>query len=190
MNTIEIVCALIGAIATILGGVWYIVKQAFKSGINTQRLDVIEKNTNCLPCASHNSDLITIKSILIQKYPSSASIFSVKNSPRKLNTLGEMIYKEIDGEKFLCDNKKFFFEKIREQNPATALDVENAANLVCSIYTNESIFNTIKDYIYNRQSIKLSENGVEKTYDVTLSDISFILSIPLRDMFLVENKEF
>ncbi|MEG0519187.1 MAG: hypothetical protein RR555_10035 [Bacteroidales bacterium] len=95
MSTIEIVCALIGAIATILGGVWFIVKQAVKSGVNMQRLDAIEKNTSCLPCSSHHSDLITIKSILIQKYPSSASIFSIKYSSRKLNKLGEMIYKEI-----------------------------------------------------------------------------------------------
>jgi hypothetical protein len=39
---------LIGAIAVILGGVWFIIRQAFKSGINARRLEEIEKNTSNL----------------------------------------------------------------------------------------------------------------------------------------------
>jgi hypothetical protein len=64
MDKIEVMCALIGAVAVILGGVWFIVRQAFNSGINARKLDEIEKNTSNLPCVFHGDDLLKIKSIM------------------------------------------------------------------------------------------------------------------------------
>lgn len=54
MNTIELICTLLGAIAIVLGGVWFIVQRAFKFGIDRNRLQQIEGKLYKLPCDEHN----------------------------------------------------------------------------------------------------------------------------------------
>lgn len=131
-------------------------------------------------------DIALIKSILAQKFPKSIDIYSMKKSPRKLNPLGEKVFAEIEGPQFLSTNKDFFFEKIDAAAPQTALDVESSAAMACSTSTDNDIFNPIKTYVYNRASIPL-EDGT--THDVSLGDVCFILSLPLRDMYLSEHPE-
>lgn len=130
-------------------------------------------------------DLVAIKSVLVQKYPKSADIFSMKKSPRRLNPLGEKIYQDIDGEKFLNDNLDFFFDKMDKASPRTALDVEKSAMLVLSSSTGFDFFNRLKDFVYNSPSIMLDgKNGEQYSYDITMNDICFVLSLPLRDKYL------
>jgi hypothetical protein len=183
MDKIEVICALIGAAAIILGGVWFIVRQAFKSGIYARRLEEIERNTSNLTCVWHGDDLLKIKSILIQKYPISASIFSIKTSPRALNELGKQIFNDIDGAGFLEENKEALFKFITESNPMAELDVEQAANAACLSLTPTLAFKRLKDFVYNSPAIEV-EN--DKKYEISLNDICFILSIPLRDMYLTD----
>ncbi|MCM1078534.1 MAG: hypothetical protein NC344_09725 [Bacteroidales bacterium] len=74
--------------------------------------------------------------------------------------------------------------------PKTALDVENAANYACAGYTDNEIFNGIKYIVYNAPSLTIkNDKGEERPYDLTLGDISYILSLPLRDMYLSEHPE-
>lgn len=203
MNTIEIICTVIGAVAVILGGVWWIVKQAQKFAVNDYRLNRMESDVSTLKSdvsmlksdmsslkldmVDMKADISGIKSVLIQKFPNAAEVFSMKKSPRVLNELGEKVFAQINGKQFLTDNKQFFFSKIDERKPKTALDVENAANIACSAYTDNDIFNNIKDFVYNAPSIMIpGDNGKERSYDITLGDVCFILSIPLRDMYLEE----
>lgn len=136
---------------------------------------------------SIKEDITAIKAVLIQKFPNSANVFSMKKSPRRLNELGEKIFSQIHGMEFLNEHKSFFFSKIESMNPKTELDVENAANFACSGFTDNDIFNGIKDFVYNAPSITITgENGENKSYDITLGDICYILSLPLRDMYLEE----
>lgn len=210
MNTIEILCTVVAAVATILGGVWWIVRQAQKLAVNDYRLNKMESDVSSLKndvsllksdvsslkndvsllkldMADMKADISGIKSVLIQKFPNAAEVFCMKKSPRVLNELGEKIFNQINGKQFLEDNKKFFFSKIDERKPKTALDVEYAANVACSANTDNDIFNDIKDFVYNAPSIMIpGDNGKERPYDITLGDICFILSIPLRDMYLEE----
>lgn len=217
MTTIEILGTVIAAVATILGGVWWIVRQAQKLAINDYRLNKVESDVSTLKSdvstlktdvsilkndvsllktdlAEVKADISGIKSVLIKKFPNAAEVFSMKKSPRVLNELGEKVFAQINGQKFLTENKEFFFSKIDERKPKTALDVETDANIVCSSYTDNDIFNDIKDFVYNAPSIMIpTDDGKEKRYDITLGDVCFILSIPLRDMYLKEvfdkNKE-
>ncbi|MDR1056634.1 MAG: hypothetical protein LBL90_12625 [Prevotellaceae bacterium] len=181
VDKIEAICALIGAVAVILGGVWFIIERAFKSGKNAHRLEEIEKNTSNLPCVLHGDDLLKIKTILIQKYPSSVNIFSMKASPRILNKLGIRLFNDIDGNSFLEENKDVLFKFITESNPLAELDVEQAANTACLSLISTPAFTRMKDFVYNSPSIEI-EDG--KKYDISLNDICFVLSIPLRDMYL------
>lgn len=133
-------------------------------------------------------DISVIKGILCVKFPDMKDMFSMKHSPRKLNPLGERVFKEIRGKQFLEDNKAFLFSKIDEMKPQTPLDVENAANAVCIVNTNNKIFNPIKDFVYNAPAIDVTDkDGNVTPYGVTLGDVCFILSLPLRDMYLEEH---
>lgn len=107
-----------------------------------------------------------------------------------LNELGEQIYKEIAGEDFLTKHKELLFAMIEERQPKTAYDVEEASGAVCAMLTSEDIFNGMKDFVYNSPSYKIEGEGKESLYDLTLRDVCFILSIPLRDMYLHETKKF
>lgn len=217
MNTFEIVCMVIGAAGTILAGVWFIVNKAQKMAVNDYRLGNMENDAYSLKTDVANlkvdvaslkvdtvnlkqrvsllqddmrdvkADISAIKSILMHKFPNAAEEFSMKKSPRVLNEKGKMVFEQIGGEKFLRENKDFLFAKISERNPKTELDVENAAYVACTAFTENDIFNGLKDYVYNAPSLTLTEeDGSTKRYDLTMGDVGFILSIPLRDMFLKE----
>lgn len=42
MNSLEIICTVIGAVGVVLGGVWFIIDKIFKFGRVSQRIDNIE----------------------------------------------------------------------------------------------------------------------------------------------------
>ena len=75
-------------------------------------------------------------------------------------------------------------------HPKTPLEVDNNAYYVCGAYTNEDIFNGLKNFLYNAPAYRIKdENGVERDYDLSLSDVCFVLSLPLRDMYLEAHPE-
>ena len=157
-----------------------------------------------LPCGEHGGrmselektmtdireDLALIKSVIVQKYPTSANVFSVKKSPRKLNDKGEWLFEQVKGKDFLEKNKDFLFGKMDEVHPTTALDVENAAHIACSGSTAEPMFSEIKSFVYNAPSIEIHDQDTgSRKYDITLGDDCFVISLPLRDMYLSEHPE-
>lgn len=201
-STITLICTIIGTGIVTIGAMLGLAKHYLKN--HDDHKDNINKLNNakkkCDDNESHikdvdkniieiKQDITTIKAILIQKYPQSANIFSIKNSPRTLNEEGKFIFDKIGGEEFLKKNKDFFFKNIDEMNPQTPLDVESCANLVCHTSTNNEIFNGLKNFVYNSPSIIIGEGGEKKPYDLTIGDICFILSIPLRDMYLGDHSE-
>lgn len=193
MNTIEVICTVIGAIALILGGVWFIFDKIFKVGKTAQRIDNIEGSVSEIkqsignfPCSNHHEDITKIKTILVEKYPKAYSVFSMKCSPRQLNNLGKKLYDRIKGDEFINDNKTALFDFINQTNPLVALDVEQAALSACLSLVRTPAFNDLKDFVYNEPTWDLPDGG---KYDITLNDICFILSLPLRDKYLEEHSE-
>lgn len=106
-----------------------------------------------------------------------------KHSPYRLTELGKKICDEVQGEKFLQDNKDVLFEYIDEHKPLTRLNVEELAAQALFRQTSKPIFNYIKDYVYEAPSYKDVDGEMS---ELTIGDICFILSIPLRDMYLKE----
>lgn len=154
--------------------------------------DKVEK----LPCDKHANSfneidikLTKIITILTTKYPSSAAAFSIKQSPRRLNSVGEKLLMECGGKDFLEENKVHFLEMISRNNPKTALDVEAQAYEVLLADQNMDIFNKLKQWVYNSPNWDLEINGNKEAYSITMGDICFVLSIPLRDMYLEEHPE-
>lgn len=184
-DTVILICTIIGTgiavIGSVISVVMYYVHKEKENAINLKRLEDVEAKAYKLPCNNHHSDIIAIKSILIQKYPISANVFSMKASPRRLNNFGEKLFEDIKGREFLENNKEVLFKEILKNNPLTALDVEQYSYSSLLLYTTTPMFNKLKDYVYNAPAILLDKG---EKYEIVLNDICFVLSIPLRDMFL------
>lgn len=204
MNTLELIGIAVGIVATVLGGVWFILSRFFGFGKFSQRIEEIDSRTCKAACELHDRDIDSIKdslknvsdnivkitSLLLLKYKDASKLFSVKNSPRQLNEFGKKVFGDIEGNEFLQANKEFLFAQIDVYNPQTALDVENAAHAACLVSADNEIFNRIKSIVYNSPSYKVKDiDGKEKDYDLTLPDVCFVLSVPLRDMYLKEHTE-
>lgn len=190
MNTIEIICTVIGAVGVILGGIWFLFDKVFRIGKTSQRISSMEKNLDemkdaitKLPCGMHHEDITKIKTILVEKYPKSYNVFSIKSSPRHLNDLGEKLYSKINGESFIIENKKVLFDYITNTRPLVALDVEQAANEACRSLLRTPAFNRLKDFVYNEPSWEL-QDGTK--YDISVNDLCFVIGIKLRDKYLAE----
>lgn len=131
----------------------------------------------------HTNALVEIYTVLGRDFPQKEDNFALKNSPRKLTELGQKVFNEVNGEQFLNDNKEVLYKYIEEHKPLTRLDVEQLAHRALFMQTNTPAFNYIKDYIYEAPAYK---NADGERIELTVGDVCFILSIPLRDMYLDE----
>lgn len=199
MTALELTSISVGIVATVLGGVWFIINKSFGVGRFPHRIDEVDKRIINAACELHGrdidnikddirsikNDIVVIKSLLTMKHKDAASIFSIKNSPRQLNETGKRLLADIDGMAFLENHRSELFALIDNYIPKTALDVENAAHGACMECVDKDIFNGFKNFIYNSPSYKVKDaNGQERPYDLTIPDICFVLSLPLRDMYL------
>ena len=190
MTTLETISTVIAAVAAILGGVWFILGKVFKMGVTAARIDNIEGSMTELkdslkdfPCSSHHDDITRIKALLLEKYPKSASVFSCKCSPRRLNETGEKLFRAVDGEKFINENKTALFKLISDSRPLVELDVEQAAVAACLALAGTPAFNRIKQFIYEEPAWKLPDGAA---YDITTEDVCFVIGLRLRDIYLNE----
>ena len=150
-----------------------------------------EKQIKDLPCQTHEQthqkildSLNTVITYLKMKDSKAAVLFSQKESPRKLNPSGRHIFDDCNGMLFLEENKKILLSAIAAKAPKTALDVENVANEVLIERLDSDIFNDIKAWVYERPPVKVEIQGMDKEYAIAMNDVCFILSLPLRDMYL------
>lgn len=118
------------------------------------------------------------------KNPKSAISFSTKASPRKLNAEGEKLFEDIKGREFLDTNADFLLNCIKDKTPKTPLDVETVAVEVLVENLNNDMFNDVKNWVYNSPMRKIEISGELQDYEVTMNDVCFVLSLPLRDMYL------
>lgn len=155
------------------------------------RFKKTEKIVSELPCEAHSllfkqisDDLLQIRTYIQTKDPKNAALFSVKQSPRRLNQAGEQLYNDFNGEAFLDANSAMLIRAIDEKKPKTALDVEVASHEVLVENVHSDIFNGLKNWVYNSPTRKYVIEGEERNYTISLSDVCFVLSLPLRDRYL------
>ena len=204
MNVLELTSVGVGIVATVLVGVWFIVNKAFGIGRFSHRMDDVERRTANAACDFHGreidgikddiksikEDVVVIKSLLAMKHKDAASVFSIKKSPRRLNDTGKRLLADIKGMDFLNANKDYLFSVIDSYAPKTALDVENAAHASCVACADKEVFNGFKNFIYNSPSYTIMDaSGQQRQYDLAVPDVCFVLSLPLRDMYLKEHPQ-
>ncbi len=150
-----------------------------------------EEKVNVLPCSKHENlfrdireQLVEIRTILTIKSPIVESSFLHKNSPRELNEAGVKLFNDIKGEEFLTKNKEILIKSIDDKNPKTAFDVEESALAVLFTLMDNDMFIGMKNWVYNSSPRKILVDGIEKDYVITMNEVCFVLSLPLRNMYL------
>lgn len=158
-----------------------------------QRFVKTEEKVENLPCEKHEDifhqikeELVAIRTSLnmINMIITKPDTFAYKFSPRELNETGRQLFAEIDGQRFLEENKDRFIKGIDDRMPKTALDVEESAVDVLVSFVDDDIFIGMKKWVYKCPDRKILIDGIEKNYSVTIYDVCFVLSLPLRNMYL------
>lgn len=154
-------------------------------------LDKLSKTVDNLPCTKHDESfakimeaIVEIRTFLMVKNPKTTAMFAVKHSPLRLNEEGEKLFSDISGRGFLDTNKEVLLADISGKMPKTALDVEELAMEVLYDHLDDDMFIELKQWVYNSPSRKMIIDGAERDYAVTMDDVCFVLSLPLRDMYL------
>lgn len=202
MNVITFIGEIIAIVVPTAGFLWWLLTHVFKLGQIKEHLELSEKNTeknfNKIESSidqtnakldklneevkNHSYTLIAINSFFDNKYPKNEIGSYMKKSPRKLSPTGDKILDVVNGTQFLNDNKEQLFKIIDSYHPKTKLDVQNNAMTALLYYTTTDAFNHIKDIVYDLPEMDTSEGK----YELTLNDVCFVLSIPLRDMYIEE----
>ena len=166
-------------------------KKANDADSKLGELHDLSQTVGSLPCSKHDESftkimeaITEIRTFLMTKNPKTAAMFAIKHSPLQLNEAGEKLLEDIGGKAFLDENKDLLIACIEEKTPKTALDVEESAMEVLFAHLDDDIFNEMKKWVYNSPSRKVKIDGEEKDYTVTINDVCFVLSLPLRDMYL------
>ena len=115
---------------------------------------------------------------------------SQKHSPKVLNANGLIVEEAFGCREFLLDNKEWLLSEVAKFNPKTALDVETYSFAALRVASLDDRFKVIKDRVYNSPAIQLSlGNGESRNVEITLDDVLFVISLPLRDLYLERHPE-
>jgi hypothetical protein len=152
---------------------------------------MLAKKVEDLPCKERSKEINNLKykvGLLMSqnKGAKSSSSYSRKASPLRLNDAGERVFADCKGGEFIERYKDVLFGWIEDEKPKTALDVEQCAQMVLRMYSNEDMFNELKDWVYESPAIKVEKEGKVEELVVSLDDLFFIISLPLRDKYLQE----
>lgn len=113
MNTIELICTVIGAVATVLAGVWFIVRKAQKTAVNDYKLEKMEADVTNLK-ADVKADISAIKAVLIKKFPNAAEIFSMKKAQEDLTNWGNSCSRRLTEKNSSMTTESSFSQKLTD----------------------------------------------------------------------------
>lgn len=171
-------------------------KKADGADSKLKELDAVTRKVTGLPCTKHEDllDRLTknydeLRMLFMAVNTNIISLYSNKNRPRVLNMEGMWLFDAISGRDLLEENKDYLIGEIEKDNPKTALDVEFSALHVMYANLDKDFFNNVKIWVYDCPTKKYIIEGRERDYNIDMGDICFVLSIPLRDMYLERHPE-
>lgn len=208
MNTIEIIGIVIGAIASILGGMWFIINKATKSGIKEHRLSSVESSISQLPCHDHKDKLSQNEMAYkeIQKTAESTNNMltelskwamrldsdmidklAKKSSPLKMTEVGAFLFEKSTAKEAIDNNKEFLIDEIRKATPKTEYDIEEKALDFLLKNMGHEMFDSVKNFIYySPDTIIFDKTGEEIKFN--MQSIIKLMSIYLRDVYIENTK--
>lgn len=213
MNTIELICTLLGAIAIVLGGVWFIVQRAFKFGIDRNRLQQIEGKLYKLPCDTRKEQISDTRKAHADLYKTVMSTNEMvteiskwvmridgdminqlvkKGSPFQITPVGRIILDNSGAKKTIDNNIDKLISLLESTEPKTPYDVENNASTVLLQNMGDDMFIDIKNFLYfSPDKIEVSNPVTNEMVEITLSihAIIKVMSIYLRDKYFQKHPE-
>lgn len=119
-----------------------------------------------------------------------APVLAQKHSPKILNDNGRKIEALFGCKQFLKDNASWLIAEVEKFSPQTALDVETFSMSALRVASFDERFNNLKDKIYHSATIELAlSDGQTKNVEITLDDVLFVISLPLRDLYMAAHPE-
>ena len=171
---------LIAVILTVLFCKWY-----YGRFVPTERkADDGQQQLQKLPCQKHEAELSSIQGFLRARYPVAFEPYDQRKNPRSLNEEGERLFNDMGGAGFLETHGPRLLNRMAEQHPKTPLDVEYEAQDALFYFFKDDMFNELKRWVYYSPMRKMTIDGVEKDHEVTMEEVLFVLSLPLRDLYL------
>jgi hypothetical protein len=106
------------------------------------------------------------------------------NSPLQLTDFAIDTLNKYGAYEFIKHNREALLKQVKDTNPSTSLDVQNASINIISLQNDKESFNIIKEMVYNKPVIKSPK---DEEIQVDISTLNFIMGIVLRNEYLKEN---
>ena len=185
METIEVIGIVVGAVAAVLGGVWFIIQRAMNAGKDAHRLDIVEKETSV-----NTYEIDIIKKWIIKLDINMIDGFAPKCSPRRLNAIGKKLIEVSGAGDILPAIGHLLMQQMEQKSIKTAFDAETEAYFIMMGNDSNEAYNKLKNYIYNQPSeIELEVEGSTTLIRLDYDTIVRIVSLNLRDMYLEAHPE-
>lgn len=167
----------------------------------------VEKKVDSLPCEQHKTDLSFVKQSNQKLNDISSSVRKIeewilkmdinamddlvrKCSPYQLTEAGKIMLLKSEAKSCIDTNLDRLLQLLAETKSMTAYDVERNSLRVLSSLTEDSIFNDIKNFIYNSPaSIDIETSEGQKEVPIGMQRILMIMSIYLRDKYFERHTE-
>lgn len=128
-----------------------------------------------------SSGFKTLNSVLLEKSIISHSCFSESNSPRVINDLGKKVLTESGADVVFENMKNELLIELEKSTFQSSLELEKESlNLLLS-KMNEPKFSGIQNFVYQHPNFE--------DKPLSYSDILFIMSLKLRDMYIDKHPE-
>lgn len=180
---------------------------AWKAAAFYHKQKKVNERVESLPCEKHEGRISELSGIgeamtsiedtigemarwIMKKDSSTIDTLAKKKSPRVMTSLGKALFEESPARKTMDDNMDKFISELKEKNPATPYDVEEAAMNTLLFSMKDESFNEIKNYLYySPETVELEdpETGERKEVKVSMSALITLMSIYLRDEYLKRN---
>ncbi|MFI3263522.1 MAG: hypothetical protein R3Y26_11555 [Rikenellaceae bacterium] len=209
MELIEVIGIVIGAVATILAGVWFIIIKAIKIGeVKSQvnQIEIVAKaNTEDIATAKtaisridrlekgydvHSDEITSIKRWVIKKDRAMVNELIQKQSPMKITELGRKLLVISGADKILPQISDLLIEEMEKKTIKTAYDVEVEAYFVVLNNESNDAFIALKNFIYNESEyVSIENDGAVKEVKLDFDNILRLISVDLRDIYLEKHPE-
>ncbi len=131
--------------------------------------------------SSIDSSLNTLNTILIEKEIIKSSIYSQANSPRIVNESGKKVYQQSGAKNILEENSNNLINELEKLDNRSLLKLEQNCLKVMISKMNTDEFKPIQDFAF--------QNPNFQDKPLTYTDILYIMSIYLRDIYINKHPE-
>ena len=166
------------------------IKDELKSKASAKEFDELKFDVKDLKQDVRHVELMLseVVTFLQTKFPAGKLSLSERHSPARLNEYGKKVFQDMNGSQFLEEHSEHLLAEIESYSPVSPYDVEALAYELIVDMMYLDCFKTIRDKVYYYPALETPDrHGGWNISELTLQDVCYVFSIPLRDMYLEEH---